>query len=143
VSTAGGLGISFPMNGSPAHYGPWPGQPPLTSGGYGEPWPANLAGQDSTRQPPAGVLVGASLWALALGVAGAVTGAAALITVAGDPPMWYPPAILATGAVSLIGAIGGLRLVEVAWLRWKLLALGTAAITVTALLTVAAITGLG
>jgi hypothetical protein len=120
------------------HYGPWPGQPPLTSGAGRERWQPNLA--DRTRRAPStGVLVGVSLWALALAVVGVVTGVAALITVAAGPPMWYPPSILVTGAVGLTVTIGGLRLVEIAWLRWKLLALGTAAITATALLTVAAI----
>lgn len=108
-----------------------------------EPWQTNLADEYAAPQPSAGVLVGVSLWALALAVVGAVTGAAALITVAGDPPAWYPPAILATGALSLTVTIGGLRLVEKAWLRWKLLGMGTAAIIVTALLTVAAISGVG
>jgi hypothetical protein len=91
--------------------------------------------------PPAAVLVGASVWALGSAVVSAVVGAAALVTVAGDPPTWYKPSMLAIGAVSLIGTIGGLRLVEVAWLRWKLLALGTTATAIAALLTVAALAG--
>jgi hypothetical protein len=84
---------------SSAHYGPW--QP-------------NLADQYSTPQPSTGVLVAVSLWALALAVVGAVTGAAALITVAGDPPTWYPPSILATGAASLTVTIAGCG-----WSKWR------------------------
>jgi hypothetical protein len=66
-----------------------------------------------------------------------------LITVAGDAPTWYQPSMLTIGTVSLIGTIGGLFLVEVAWLRWKLLAVGSAAVIIAALLTVAALTGIG
>jgi hypothetical protein len=128
---------------SSTHYGPWPGQPPLTGGMRHEPWQTNPADPHTTPQPSTGVLVGVSLWALALAVLGAVTGAAALITIVNGPPMWYPPSILAAGAVSLTVIIGGLRLVEVAWLRWKLFALGTAAVIVAALMTVAAISGIG
>jgi hypothetical protein len=47
--------------------------------------------------------------------------------------------MLVAGGVALTGTIGGLRAAEIAWLRWKLLAIGTTAIIVAALLTVAAI----
>jgi hypothetical protein len=75
--------------------------------------PADPAGG---RVPAAGVLVGACLWALGSAVAGAVVGMAALVAVAGDPPAWFPPSVLAVG---------------------------TAAVLVAALLTVAVLVGIG
>jgi hypothetical protein len=118
------------------------GQPPPASGIRREPWYADAA--DGRKPgPSAAALVGASLWALGSAIVSVVVGAAALITVAGDPPTWYRPSMLMIGAVSLTGTIGGLRLVEIAWLRWKLLAIGSTAIIIAALLTVAAITDIG
>jgi hypothetical protein len=106
-----------------------------------EPWRAEVA-EPRPQGPPAAALVGASLWALGSAIVTAAVGVAALIILAGDPPTWYQPSMLTTGIVSLAGTIGGLCLVEVARVRWKLLAIGSTAIIIAALLTVAALTGI-
>jgi hypothetical protein len=87
--------------------------------------------------------VGASLWALGTALVGAIVAVAALIAVANDSPTWYPLSMLVTGGIGLTGTIGGLRLADIAWLRWKLLGIGSAAIIVAGLLTITALTGTG
>jgi hypothetical protein len=124
-----------------AYSDPSYGQPPSLREIRREPWRAEVA-DPRPPGPSAGALVGASLWALGSAIVTAVVGVAALIILAGDPPTWYQPSMLTTGTVSLTGTISGLCLVEVAWVRWKLLAIGSTAIIIGALLTVAALTGI-
>jgi hypothetical protein len=118
------------------------GQPGPAGWAGDETWQSNVVDRQGSRAPSAAALVAASLWALASAIVSAAVAAAALITVAGDPPTWYQPSMLAIGSVSLAATIGGLWLAGIARLRWKLLAIGTAAIIVAALLTVAALAGI-
>jgi hypothetical protein len=119
----------------------FPGQPGSASWAHGGPPQSDLVDRYGRPVPSPAALVGVSLWALGSGIVGSLVAVAALITIAGDPPAWYQPSMLVTGGLSLAATIGGLWLAEMAWLRWKLLAIGTAAIVVAALLTVAALTG--
>jgi hypothetical protein len=82
--------------------------------------------------------VATCLWALGLAVAGAAVGVAALFVLAGDPPTWYPPAVVIAGLVGIATTATALGLVGIARLRWPMLGAGTAALVVAAVLTLAA-----
>ena len=92
----------------------------------------------SSASPSSTALAGACLWAAGLSVVGAVVGAGALVVLARGAPAWYPSAVLAVALTGYATTLGGLAGVRIAWLRWRLFGVATAAVAAAALLTVAA-----
>jgi hypothetical protein len=86
--------------------------------------------------PDGGRILGICAWAALLDLAGLVIGVrGGLALIASSPPNWYLPSLLISGAVGIAVTSAAFLTVRASRVPWVLLALGTAALITSAVLT--------